>query len=154
MTTRRPVLTKGAESAQKSPSLARAVEEVMSKETDETWFMSFVKSWRLTLELDSDHTCSFLDLRRWVPFFHRNGPWLIATKWPKQFAGTTLADFFREDWPLLDCNIKPDRYSSFHYPDTNSIDLIQPNQAHSPSLFSTSLDNKKGRESGCLTCII
>ena len=28
----------------KSPSLARAVEEVMSKETDETWFKSFLES--------------------------------------------------------------------------------------------------------------
>ena len=52
---------KGAES--KSPSLARAVEEVMSKETDETWFKSFVKSWRLTLKFDSDHTW----LGRWNP---------------------------------------------------------------------------------------
>ena len=30
----------------------------MSKETDETWFKSFVKSWQLTLKLDSDPTWS------------------------------------------------------------------------------------------------
>ena len=58
MTTRRPVSSKGTKSAQKSPSLAlaRAVEEVISKETDKTWFKSFIKTWQLTLKLDSDPT--------------------------------------------------------------------------------------------------
>ena len=41
----------------KSLSLTNAVEEVMSKEMEETWFKSFIKSWRLTFKLDSDHTC-------------------------------------------------------------------------------------------------
>jgi len=45
-------------------------------------------------------------------------------------------------------------YSTLVYPDTNSIFLIQTSQAHSPSLFFTSLGEEKGRESGCLACII
>ena len=40
----------------KSPLLGRAVDEVMSKETDETRFMSLPKSWQLASKLDSDHT--------------------------------------------------------------------------------------------------
>ena len=32
----------------------------MSKETDETRYKSFVKTWRLTLRLDSDPTCRLL----------------------------------------------------------------------------------------------
>jgi len=38
------------------------------------------------------------------------------------------------------------RYSTLVYPDTNSIFLIQTSQAHSISLFFTSLGEKKGRE--------
>ena len=49
-------VNEGRRVSSKSPSLARAVEEVMSKETDETRFKSFFKSWQLTLKLDSDHT--------------------------------------------------------------------------------------------------
>ena len=59
-------VNEGRRVSSKSPSLARAVEEVMSKETDETRFKSFFKSWQLTLKLDSDHTCYFLP-RRPVP---------------------------------------------------------------------------------------
>ena len=52
------LVNEGRRVSSKSPSLARAVEEVMSKETDETRFKSFFKSWQLTLKLDSDHTCA------------------------------------------------------------------------------------------------
>ena len=34
----------------------------MSNETDETSYKSFLKSWRLTLKLDSDHTCHQLQV--------------------------------------------------------------------------------------------
>ena len=50
-------VNEGRRVSSKSPSLARAVEVVMSKETDETRFKSLLKSWQLTLKLDSDHTC-------------------------------------------------------------------------------------------------
>ena len=46
------------------------------------------------------------------------------------------------------------KYSMSVYPDTNYIFLKQTSQAHSPSLHFTSLGEKKGRESGCLACII
>ena len=52
-----PESMKGTESAQK---VARAVEEVMSKKTDETSFKPLVKSRQLTSKLDSDHTCPYL----------------------------------------------------------------------------------------------
>ena len=46
----------GRRVSSKSPAFARSVEEVMSKETDKTWFKSFIKSWQLTLKRYSDHT--------------------------------------------------------------------------------------------------
>ena len=49
----------GRRVSSKSPLLARAVEAVMSKETDYTWFKSFFKCWRLASKLDS--------YRTWIP---------------------------------------------------------------------------------------
>ena len=44
-------------------------------------------------------------------------------------------------------------YSSFYYPTQIPLTWYT-NQAHSHFLFSTSLDEKKGRESGCLAWIM
>ena len=55
---RRPLSTKGAQSAQKSLSLTRAVEEVVEQGNGQDLIQVFLETGQLTLKLDSDHTCS------------------------------------------------------------------------------------------------
>ena len=92
-------VNEGRRVSSKSPWLARAVEEVMSKETDETWFKSFVKSWRLTLKLDSDHSCSkkhtWMDMIWLMVKFCDQAPLFLKAKCPLFFVFLTSMPFIK-----------------------------------------------------------